>query len=162
MDDFLMIFIVAFLVFMFLLLKFGKKGHFDERQELIRGQGFKYGFWAMMLADALLLLVTRKIPLSPPLLLLTSMFIGLWVFSVYALWNSAYFAMNQKKIKRLSWVFLLLGVLYGIQSITDLATTSLNLQSWDPDFGLLILAIYFMSVGGLMVYCYYRDQHKRD
>ncbi|WP_295745523.1 hypothetical protein [uncultured Limosilactobacillus sp.] len=162
MDILTTIFIAALVVFILVLLATSKKGQFDERQELIRGRGFKYGFWAICLVDALLLLVVRKFVLSPQLLLLLSLFAGLWVFSLYALWDSAYFAMNQKKIKQLSWLFLFLGVLYTVQSITDPELRHISLRSWNGSIGILIMAVYFLTVGGLMVYCVYRDQHKQD
>lgn len=160
MDSFAIGFIVGVVVFLILLLKTGKKGKFDERQELIRGRGFKYGFGAMCLVDALLLMVVRMVRLSPQLLLLVSLFTGLWVFSIYALWNSAYFALNQQKVKRLSWLFLFFGILYTVQSVTDPTIKRLHLRSWDPAIGILMLAVYFLTVGGLMVYCSYRDQEK--
>ena len=160
MDDLLIIFIVA-LIFLLLAISFGsKKANYDERQELIRGKGFKYGFLTIVLVDALLAVVVRKIQLAPQLLVLTPLFIGLWVFSIYVLWNSAYFAMNQKRRKYWSWLLLLYGLLDGAQSITSLMRTSGSLRVWDPDVGLLMLAIYCVSVGGSMVYCIYRDQDK--
>lgn len=160
MDSFAIGFIVGIVAFFILLLKTGKKGKFDERQELIRGRGFKYGFGAVCLVDALLLIVVRMVRLSPQLLLVVTLFTGLWIFSLYALWNSAYFAMNQQKVKRLSWIFLFLGILYTVQSVTDPAIKHIHLNSWDPSIGILILAVYFLTVGGLMVYCSYRDQEK--
>ena len=162
MFDLLIIFIMA-LIFLLLVIKFGgKKANYDERQELIRGKGFKYGFLAMIIVDAFLAVVVRKIQLEQQLLVLTPLFIGLWVFSIYVLWNSAYFAINQKRSKWLSWLFLLVGVLDGAQSITNLMTTAGSLRVWNPDVGLMMLAIYFTSIGALMVYCIYRDQDKRD
>lgn len=162
MDAPLIIFIVA-LVFLLLAIKFGsKKANYDERQELIRGKGFKYGFLAMMLVDALLAVAVRKVQLAPQLLVLTPLFIGLWIFSIYVLWNSAYFAINQKRRKYLGWLFLLYGLLDGAQSITDLITASGSLRVWNPDVGLLMLAIYCVSIGGLMIYCIHRDQDERD
>ena len=118
MDDLLIIFIVA-LIFLLLAIKFGgKKANYDERQELIRGKGFKYGFLTMILVDALLAVAVRKIQLAPQLLVLTPLFIGLWVFSIYVLWNSAYFAINQKRKKYWSWLLLLYGLLDGAQLLT--------------------------------------------
>ncbi len=159
MDNLLIVLILA-LLFLFLMKFGGKKDNYDERQELIRGKGFKYGFLTMMLADGILAVAMRKIQLAPQWLILTPIFAGLWVFSIYALWNSAYFAINQKKIRWLSWFFLLMGLLDGTQSITNLMTTSGSLQVWNQDVGLLMLAIYFVSIGSLMVYCNYRDQDK--
>lgn len=70
------------------------------------------------------------------------------------------FCYQSEKIRWLSWLFLLMGLLDGTQSITNLMTTSGSLQVWNPDVGLLMLAIYFVSIGSLMVYCNYRDQDK--
>ena len=70
------------------------------------------------------------------------------------------FCYQSEKIRWLSWFFLLMGLLDGTQSITNLMTTSGSLQVWNPDVGLLMLAIYFVSIGSLMVYCNYRDQDK--
>lgn len=161
MDNLLIVLILA-LLFLFLMKFGGKKANYDERQELIRGKGFKYGFLTMMLADGILAVAMRKIQLAPQWLILTPIFAGLWIFSIYVLWNSAYFAINQKRRKYLGWLFLLYGLLDGAQSITDLITASGSLRVWNPDVGLLMLAIYCVSIGGLIIYCIHRDQDERD
>lgn len=89
------------------------KNQFDERQELVRGQGFKYGFFTMMIANvALLVLKILEIPLfsNMEVAMTASIVIGVSVFASYCIWNDGYFALNENR-KSLLIMFGLIGAL---------------------------------------------------
>lgn len=89
------------------------KNQFDERQELVRGKGFKYGFFTMMIANAALLVLNiLEIPLfsNMEVAMTASIVIGVSVFASYCIWNDGYFALNENR-KSLLIMFGLIGVL---------------------------------------------------
>ncbi len=89
------------------------KNQFDERQELVRGKGFKYGFFTMMIANAaLLVLKILEIPLfgNMEVAMIASIVIGVSVFASYCIWNDGYFALNENR-KSLLIMFGLIGAL---------------------------------------------------
>lgn len=89
------------------------KNQFDERQELVRGKGFKYGFFTMMLSNAALLcLKILEIPLfsNMEVAMTASIVIGVSVFASYCIWNDGYFALNENR-KSLLIMFGLIGAL---------------------------------------------------
>lgn len=92
------IFIAILIVFFILIFKQSKKPNYDERQELI----YKYGFLTIISLDAIFLILSDQIKASTLLTISILLFAGVWVFSMYTIWNSTYFALNQNKVKLLS------------------------------------------------------------
>lgn len=89
------------------------KNQFDERQELVRGKGFKYGFFTMMISNAaLLVLKILEIPLfsNMEVAMTASIVIGVSVFASYCIWNDGYFALNENR-KSLLIMFGLISTL---------------------------------------------------
>ena len=89
------------------------KNQFDERQELVRGKGFKYRFFTMMISNAaLLVLKILEIPLfsNMEVAMTASIVIGVSVFASYCIWNDGYFALNENR-KSLLIMFGLISTL---------------------------------------------------
>ncbi len=89
------------------------KNQFDERQELVRGKGFKYGFFTMMITNAaLLFLKILEVALfsNMEVAMTASIVIGVSVFASYCIWNDGYFALNENR-KSLLIIFGLIGAL---------------------------------------------------
>ena len=89
------------------------KNQFDERQELVRGKGFKYGFFTMMISNAALLaLKILEISLfsNMEVAMTASIVIGVSVFASYCIWNDGYFALNENR-KSLLVMFGFIGLL---------------------------------------------------
>ena len=89
------------------------KNQFDERQEQVRGRGFKYGFFTMMISNAALLVLNiLEIPLfsNMEVAMTASIVIGVSVFASYCIWNDGYFALNEKR-KSLLVMFGFIGLL---------------------------------------------------
>lgn len=77
----------------------GMKQNYDERQEVSRGRGAKYGLYTMFFFNMALFLAEVagiRLPMSPGMALLISVLVGGIVFAVYCVWKEAYFALNQK------------------------------------------------------------------
>ena len=110
-----------------ILLAVSKKGNetkcqFDERQELVRGRGFKYGFFTMMIGNAVMLFLNiLEIPLFSQLevAMTASILAGVGVFAGYCIWNDGYFALNENR-RFLMIMFALIGVMNLIIGIGNL------------------------------------------
>lgn len=77
-----------------------KKYKYDERQEVVRGKGFKYGFFTILICNGLAVCMKiAEVPLfnelGLPIIIGSFMGIGVWV--VYCIWNEGYFALNENK-----------------------------------------------------------------
>ena len=86
---------------------------FDERQQIVRGRGYKYGFFAWMIFDAVCIvtdigLEERFMDLS--LTLLSGMLLGLAVYGAYSIWNDGYISLHQSP-KRIMVILAAGGIL---------------------------------------------------
>lgn len=78
------------------------KGKFDERQELVRGRGYKYAFLTVMILIFLymtvdMLGITDLMPFAHSSLAIAILFIGVMVYAVYCIKNDAYFGIGQNR-----------------------------------------------------------------
>lgn len=125
------------------------KQNYDERQELLRGRGAKYGLYTMMFLNlALFLLETAGVclPMSTGLALFFSVLIGGSVWAVYCVWKDAYFALNQKAGVFIG-VFLVMGIInliIGIDAFLDgvaIQNNQLTLRSMNLFCAIMIFVI---------------------
>lgn len=81
---------------------------YDERQELVRGRGFKYGFFAVLIYNTVYGIFDSVFPKRLPVETMTAMFIGILVGVLvhvcYCIWNEGYIALNENP-KRLKILF---------------------------------------------------------
>ena len=110
------VFVVSF-VAIFILMKATKKDgsikcKYDERQELVRGRGFKYAFFPFLIYNLLIPLLTIcdvKLPADSTALFMIGAIIGLLVYVIYAIWNEAYFSLNENP-KKVMIAFAFIGM----------------------------------------------------
>lgn len=100
------------------------KQNYDERQELNRGRGAKYGIYTMFLLNmALFLMETAGIslPMSAGLALFISTLVGGCVFAVYCVWKEAYYALNQKAnvFTGVLFVIGIINMVTGVKAFVD-------------------------------------------
>lgn len=95
------------------LLRFTKKRgnrgkcQYDERQEIVRGRGFKYGFFTIMICNIVIGLLMRGDALKTEtwmLFLFAATLLAILVHVCYCIWNDGYFALNEKP-RRVMLVF---------------------------------------------------------
>ncbi len=125
------------------------KQNYDERQELLRGRGAKYGLYTMMFLNLALFLLEAAgvcLPMSTGLALFFSVLIGGSVWAVYCIWKDAYFALNQKAGVFIG-VFLVMGIInliIGIDAFLDgvaIQNNQLTLRSMNLFCAIMILVI---------------------
>lgn len=108
------------------ILKFSKKDgslkcRYDERQELVRGRGFKYGFFTMVIYEAFNMwygsflerMIMREVITA------FGIFLGIVVYAGYAIWNDGYFSLNENHQRVIvSFVAIAVGnILLGLARI---------------------------------------------
>lgn len=111
-----------------ILMKWMKKDgsykcKFDERQELVRGRGFKYGFYTMIVCNMVYAVVATAFD-KPIIEAWTAMILiailGVVVYAVYSIWNEGYLALNENP-KR-----VMIG--FGAIAIFNIAISIMNLK----------------------------------
>lgn len=156
----MMYYLGAFIVLIFsvIIIKLSKKSNYDERQELIRGRGYRYGFLTTISFGAIVIILNYQIKISTLLAVSLSLFVGIWVFSVYTIWNSAYLSLNQRGIKLLSYAFMLIGLIDGFKG-TEGLIKEFELES---NIFRIFIGIFLFSIGGMLIFCSHRDQNDKD
>lgn len=100
------------------------KCKYDERQELVRGRGFKYAFFTIMIynfAVAYIQVCSVNLPADSSALLMIGAILGLLVYVIYAIWNEAYFSLNEnpKKVMIILSFIGLMNLVIGIVQMIE-------------------------------------------
>ncbi len=85
------------------------KCKYDERQQLIQGRAFKYGFFSWMFFDGFCILADIGLEvrwLDRSTVLFLGMLVGMTVYVSYSIWHDGYFSMNQNPRKVLALLVL--------------------------------------------------------
>ncbi len=108
--------VLGILLVVFILAASTKNGKirrdYDERQQLVRGRGFKYGFFTMMICNglfALLFICIEKPIIDAAFAMTISIMLASAVYVSYCIWNEGYFSLNENP-KQLVAFFLFLEV----------------------------------------------------
>ncbi len=72
------------------------KTEYDEMQKAIRNQGYMYGFYTILIFEAILCLVPSfvRIPAEPIIVHFLPIFLGITVQASYCIWKDAYVGLN--------------------------------------------------------------------
>lgn len=91
------------------------KTEYDERQKLIRGEAYKYGFTFLIIYMVFIMFFDIA-NVSPPLdmlsLMVSGILIGVTIVACYSIWNGAYWGLNNN-VKRYMCVFIAGFILNG-------------------------------------------------
>jgi len=88
------------------------KSEYDERQNVIRGKGYKYGFYTAMFYFAFMAiwpLTEIELPLSITVEAFVGIVLSVLVMSVYSIWNDAYWAINNN-VERYTIMFIVITI----------------------------------------------------
>ena len=69
---------------------------YDEMQKQIRGEGYKYAFYTVMIVEAILCVLTlgMVLPAEPYVVHFFAIFVGITVQACYCIWKGAYIGQN--------------------------------------------------------------------
>ncbi|MBO4337449.1 MAG: hypothetical protein J5842_05200 [Lachnospiraceae bacterium] len=73
------------------------KTRYDEKQEAVRGRGYKYGFFTMLFYSFILIFLAAfdiAIPMTQEVVQFTGIVLGGLVMASYDIWNDAYMGLN--------------------------------------------------------------------
>ena len=146
-------------LFLFVMKKYTKtdnslKSRYDERQQLVRGTGFKYGFFSLMfynVAAAFLISVEKRQYIEHAALMLAGILFGVFIYGAYCIWNESYFSLNENP-KRVVIVFVLIALLnFGVgyrgfcQGVL-IEDGMLTVNCLNIFVGVLVLMLFFVMV----------------
>lgn len=93
--------LVGLLISIFVVKYFNKDGKFktkyDEKQEIARGKGFMYGFYAMMIYEAFMAVISLgdfELPIYGVTVHFLGIFIGIVVLETYCIFKDAFIGLN--------------------------------------------------------------------
>lgn len=115
--------IVVFGVVMIVVLKNKSANQYDERQILVQGKSYKYGFFTLIGYFVIMgfLMEAGLVPfMEDTVVCVVGIMMGLLVYVGHALWNDAYFPLNENKGK----VLLCLGLICVSNLLIGLANMS--------------------------------------
>jgi len=148
--------ILSALLIYLLVMQFIKKeklgnNDFDERQELVRGKAYKYGFFTMII---MLLLVTAAIefninlPVSTSLALFIALLVSIDVYAAYSIINDAYFGVGTNKMRYCIFFIIIMAVnlFAGISNLNSMAGTGRNMVLGFSDGSNLCVALAFLPL----------------
>lgn len=130
MDDqglyFFMGCMAAFLVgFVIIWAKRGKRcaarGDLDERQRLIQGNAFRYGFFTLALVECIYALAdsTFELPIESWVGNIGCVMFGCLVNVIYCIWKDAYFGLHANR-KQILLLMIILGISNTMQTMCKL------------------------------------------
>ncbi|MBO4289242.1 MAG: hypothetical protein J5865_03975 [Lachnospiraceae bacterium] len=92
------------------------KTEYDERQKAIRGRGYMFGFYTLLIFEAVIVILGMsgvELPVDAYLVHFAGILIGLLVFVCYCIWNDGYWGINNDR-KRYAIIFAVAALLNAI------------------------------------------------
>lgn len=146
--DFKVGFVVGFLFVLFfvIILASAKRkkigGEYDERQQLVRGKGYKAGFFTMLICNMIILLLSNDDGsmkyINTDVAVMISAFVALIVFAVYCIFNDGYFGVVENPKSSIIGLFLI--------GVANMIIGFSNSDSWVVD-GKLSLGVLNFACG---------------
>ncbi len=128
------------------------KTQYDERQEAIKGRGYKYSFYTMMLCEVALMLLHMsdiKIPVENYLLHLGVILISCLVLCLHSIWNGVYWGLNNNH-KRYYIIFAIAAVLNIIPIVAAFANNSISTEGFNSIPVMNIMVIVWLAIIGIV------------
>ena len=120
--------IVALILFL-IIWRFNKKklkGQFDERQELVRGRGYKYASFTLLSLVTLDLLLEgfgafETLPFTRELFLFFVILAGVMVYALYCIKNDSYFGvgMDTRTYRAIMWVVIVCNAISAVSGLMN-------------------------------------------
>ena len=121
--------IVTALIIFALIWKFSKKsmkGSFDERQELVRGRGYRYACFTMLGLLVIDLLIEsldafETLPVSRTLGIFVIILAGVMVYALYCIKNDSYFGVgtDTRTYRAVMWIVIVCNAISGVTGLKD-------------------------------------------
>ena len=121
--------IIVAIVLFAIIWKFSKnkmKGKFDERQELVRGRGYKYACFTLLGLLTLDLLLEcfrafEALPITRELYLFFMILVGVMVYALYCVKNDSYFGvgMDTRTYRAIMWIVIVCNAISAVSGLMN-------------------------------------------
>jgi hypothetical protein len=152
--------IVTALVIFFIIWKLNRKsmkGKFDERQELVRGRGYKYACFTLLgLILAFLLIESfnafETLPVTRTLVLFFIIIVGVMVYALYCIRYDSYFGVgtDYRTYRAVMWIVIVCNAVSAISGLRSGAMVDGKL-AFGPCASLLFCVAFVIIMGSLSV-----------
>lgn len=125
---------------------------YDERQEAIKGRGYKYSFYTMLFCELVLMLLHMSeisIPVESYLLHLGAILISCLVLCLHSIWNGVYWGLNNDH-RRYYILFAVAAVLNIIPVAASFANNSISTEGFDSIPIMNIMVIVWLAIIGIV------------
>jgi len=144
------------LIIAVILLKFSNKDHkfktqYDERQEFIKGRGYKISFYTLLYLEALLAILDTgdiSFGIDRYLVQFIVILISLAVLCMHSIWTGTYWGLNNNR-KRYTAIIVVAIALNIIPVITSIANGSLAKEGFNSLPLLNVIVLIWMAVIGI-------------
>ena len=144
------------LVIAVILLKFANKDHrfktqYDERQESIKGRGYKYSFYTLACLEAALAILEVgdiSFGIERYLVHFIVLLISFAVLCVHSIWNGTYWGLNNNR-KRYTAIIVIAIALNLIPVIASIANGTLAKEGFNSLPLLNVIVLIWMAVIGI-------------
>ena len=151
---------VTALIIFALVWKFSRKsmkGTFDERQELVRGRGYKYACFTILVLLTLDLLAEsfnlfETLPVTRTLALFFIILAGVMVYALYCIRNDSYFGVgtDARTYRAVMWIVIICNAVSGFNGLRTGAMEGGKL-SFGPCASLLFCAAFIIIMISLRI-----------
>ena len=148
--------IMVGLVLCVILFKIANKDHkvksqYDERQEMIKGRGYKYSFYTMMFCEVVVMLLEMsgvELPIESYLVHTIAILIGCLVLCIHSIWNGVYWGLNNDR-KRYTAIIIFAVILNIIPLVGAIASDSLSGHGINSIPVLNVIVLIWMAIIGI-------------
>ncbi len=127
------------------------KTQYDERQEAIRGKGYKYSFYTVIFLEVSLMCFTMSdiaLPFENYLLHVFVMLAGCLVLCVYSIWNGVYWGLNNNR-KRYTAIIAIGVILNVIPVAAVIARGGFQTKGFDSLPVINLMVLIWMAIIGI-------------
>lgn len=126
------------------------KCEYDERQAALRGNGYRYGFFTILICNivyGLLWMSLSSLPIDTGAAMILSGLVGVGVQVTYCIWHDCYFSLNEQRT-RVMIAFVIIGGINTVLGVHNLLSGSaiengvLNFHCVNLFCGLLFVEIF--------------------
>ena len=145
------------LVIAVILLKIANKDHkaktqYDERQEMIKGRGYMYGFYTMMFMEVVVMLLEMsgiELPIENYLIHTIAILGGALVLCAHSIWNGVYWGLNNNR-KRYAIILVLAVILNLIPLAASIAHGAISGHGFNSIPVLNLIVLVWMAIIGVI------------
>lgn len=119
--------IIAVILFKFANTNHRTKTEYDERQKVIRGQAYMYGFYTIVVYECLMMVLSigrLDLPVQEYMLHFAGVLLGCMVVGIYSIWHGVYWGLNNNR-RRYVIIFAVCALLNAFPVIGALRSGTL-------------------------------------